>query len=48
MQMIDMRIALCHFTLTAEENGLRLDFVQDDPKLALNCDVEYIASYKII
>ncbi len=48
MQMIDMGIALCHFALTAEENGLRLDFAQDDPKLTLNHDAEYIASYKII
>lgn len=48
MQMIDMGIALCHFALTAEENGLKINFVQDDPKLALNCDAEYIASYKII
>ncbi len=48
MQMIDMGIALCHFALTAEENGLKINFVQDDPKLALNYDVEYIASYKII
>ncbi len=48
MQMLDMCIALCHFALTAKENGLRFDFVQDDPKLAQNHDVEYIASYKII
>lgn len=48
MQMIDMGIALCHFALTAEENGLRLDFVQDNPKLTLSCDVEYIVSYTII
>ncbi len=47
MQMIDMGIALCHFALTAKENGLRLNFVQDDPKLMSNTDVEYIASYSI-
>ncbi len=47
MQMIDMGIALCHFALTAEENGLRLNFIQDDPQLISNPDAEYIASYSI-
>lgn len=44
MQMIDMGIALCHFTLTAEEMGLQMAFVEEDPKLA-NCEGEYIASF---
>ncbi len=48
MQMIDMGIALCHFALTAMENGLSINFVQDDPKLASNFEIEYIASYQII
>ena len=47
MQMIDMGIALCHFALTAKETGLSINFVQDDPKLISNDDVEYIASYKL-
>lgn len=47
MQMIDMGIALCHFALTAKENGLSINFTQDDPKLILNDGVEYIASYKL-
>ena len=47
MQMIDMGIALCHFALTAKENDLNMNFVQDDPKLIPNDGVEYIASYKI-
>ena len=47
MQMIDMGIALCHFALTAKENGLSISFVQEAPKLISNDDVEYIASYKI-
>jgi len=46
MQMIDMGIALCHFALTANENGLDIKFVQDGPKLVSNCDMEYIASYQ--
>lgn len=48
MQMIDMGIALCHFALTAKENGLRIAFAQEDPKLASSADVEYIASYQIV
>lgn len=47
MQMIDMGIALCHFALTAEEMGLQMAFVEEDPKLANN-EGEYIASYKLI
>ncbi len=47
MQMIDIGIALCHFALTSKENGLDTRFVQDDPKLISNTDVEYIASYQI-
>lgn len=47
MQMIDMGIALCHFALSAKENDLNVNFVQDDPKLISNDGVEYIASYKI-
>ena len=44
MQMIDMGIALCHFALTAEESGLQMVFLEDDPKLA-NTEGEYIASF---
>lgn len=47
MQMIDMGIALCHFALTAKEKGLVIRFVQDNPNLISNSDVEYIASYSI-
>lgn len=45
MQKIDMGIALGHFALTAEENGLNLCFMQDDPKLEQGSDTEYIATY---
>ena len=44
MQMIDMGIALCHFALTAEELGLEMAFVEEDPNLT-NSAGEYIASY---
>lgn len=44
MQMIDMGIALCHFSLTAKESALDVEFVQQDPELAV--DMEYVASYR--
>ncbi|MBR3589322.1 MAG: nitroreductase [Clostridia bacterium] len=47
MQKIDMGIALCHFALTSQENNLDITFVQDDPKLVSNAEVEYIASYRV-
>lgn len=47
IQMVDMGIALCHFALTAAENDLSVEFVQNDPKLAIGSEVEYIASYRM-
>lgn len=46
MQKIDLGIALCHFSLTAEEKGLAPRFAQEDPLLATGPDMEYIASYR--
>ncbi len=48
MQMIDIGIALCHFALTAEEKGLKMIFVQEEPQIATDGNVEYVASYKIV
>lgn len=45
MQKIDLGIALCHFALAAEEDGLALRFSTDDPMLETDADTEYIASY---
>ena len=45
MQMIDMGIALCHFALTAEECGLDVEFLREDPDLAK--DMEYVATYRV-
>lgn len=45
MQKIDLGIALCHFALTAEENGMSVDFQISDPGIAAEADMEYIASY---
>lgn len=47
MQMIDMGIALCHFAFAAEEYGLGVEFVRDDPEFSLDFELEYIASYRI-
>ena len=47
MQKIDMGIALCHFALTAKEIGLELSFVQSDPMLKQDPDMEYIATYRL-
>ena len=46
MQMIDMGIALCHFALTAEENGIGFEFTQSSPNISVS-DIRYIASYKM-
>ena len=45
MQKIDMGIALCHFALAAEENGLNLQFCINDPGIPTEPDTEYIATY---
>ena len=45
MQKIDMGIALCHFALAAEENGLNIQFGISDPGITAEPDTEYIASY---
>ena len=47
MQKIDMGIALCHFALTAQEDGLNIQFSLADPGLPTQADVEYIASYLV-
>jgi len=46
MQMIDLGIALCHFALAAEETGLNMKFVREEPGVVETLDAEYIASYK--
>lgn len=48
IQMVDMGIALCHFALTAKENGLSIEFKKEDPKLASAYEVTYIGSYKLV
>jgi len=45
MQRVDLGIALCHFALTAEELGMELTFLQENPNLQLPFEAEYIGSY---
>ena len=45
LQKVDLGIALCHFGLTAKENGLPLRFALKDPGLPCPPNCEYIASF---
>ena len=47
MQKIDLGIALCHFELTAAEEGLDVTFEIEDPCIAMPPELEYIATYKV-
>lgn len=47
MQKIDLGIALCHFALAAEESGLNAEFYINNPGIAAEADMEYIASYNV-
>ena len=47
LQKIDLGIALCHFAITAEEDGLKPTFILNDPGLETETDMEYIASYRV-
>ncbi len=47
MQKVDLGIALCHFALTAKENGLQLEFVQEDPEIPREFEGEYIGTYLV-
>ena len=47
LQKIDLGIALCHFALTAEEDGLKPSFFLEDPGLETEADMAYIASYRV-
>lgn len=45
IQKVDLGIALCHFALCAEENGLHVRFEIKKPSIPTDADAEYIASY---
>ena len=46
VQKVDMGIALCHFDLSLEEDGISGSFVFEDPELAVPGNTYYIASWK--
>ena len=46
IQKVDMGIALSHFWLTAQEQGLEGRFVACDPSIAVPQNTEYITSFK--
>ena len=46
LQKIDVGIALCHFDLSLEEDGISGSFVFEDPELAVPGNTYYIASWK--
>ncbi len=47
IQMVDMGIALCHFALAAEAQGLSVRFQLEDPQLVSETGVEYAATYVV-
>ena len=47
VQLVDLGIALCHFALTAQEGGLALSFLREDPGIACAADTAYVASYAV-
>ena len=48
MQKIDLGIALCHFALAAKENAINICFNMNDPGIAVEAGMEYIASYLLL
>lgn len=46
IQKVDMGIALCHFDLTLQEEGIQGKFIQANPNYVLPDNVEYIISYQ--
>jgi hypothetical protein len=45
IQKVDLGIALCHFEIAAEEQGLNGRFMQEDPGIQTPEDTEYVATY---
>ena len=43
---MDLGIALCHFEIAANEEGIAGRFVRKDPQLVTAENTEYIASYR--
>ena len=48
MQKIDIGIALCHFTMGLEDEGLEYTVTINDPAIEVNANMEYIATVEVL
>lgn len=48
IQKVDLGIAMCHFQIGAEEEGVRGTFLQQDPGIPCALGTEYIATYQLV
>ena len=47
IQKVDLGIAICHFEIAANEQGLKGSIIQKDPGIAVPDNTEYIATYEL-
>ena len=47
IQKVDIGIAICHFEVAADEEGLKGRFVQNNPGINIPENTEYIATYEL-
>ena len=47
LQKVDLGIAICHFEIAANEQGLKGSIIQKDPGIAVPDNTEYIATYEL-
>ena len=46
-RILDLGIAICHFEIAANEEGLKGRFVQKNPGINIPENTEYIATYEL-
>lgn len=47
IQKVDLGIAICHFEIAANEQGLKGSIIRNDPEITAPNNTEYIATYKL-
>lgn len=47
IQKVDLGIAICHFEIAANEQGLKGSIIRNDPGITAPNNAEYIATYKL-
>lgn len=47
IQKVDLGIAICHFEIAANEQGLKGNIIQNDPGITIPDNTEYIATYEL-